>query len=69
VPYVVAAVGVARHSQRFADTVFRSYEGAFTAGGGLRVALSRRVYVAPELRTGWEPHLRTTVTVGVRSGK
>lgn len=64
-PYLVAGAGFFRHSDEFLRGTFVSYEGAFTGGGGARVFLSDRVYVAPELRVGWELHLRATATVGV----
>lgn len=65
-PYLVAGGGIFRHSQRFAGRTFRSNEGGFTGGGGARIRVSDRVYVAPEFRIGWEMHTRAAVTVGVR---
>lgn len=61
VPYVLVGGGFFTHSQRG----FSSTEGSLTGGGGLRVWVSDRVYVAPEFRLGWEPHVRAMVHVGL----
>jgi len=65
-PYVVAGAGVFHQSSKYFGQTFSSTEGGFTAGGGARVWLGPSVYVAPELRIGWEPHIRATVTVGIK---
>jgi hypothetical protein len=65
VPYVLAGGGLFRHTNRFLFESFSSTEGAFTGGGGVRIAVGRRAYVAPEFRLGWELHSRVSVTVGV----
>jgi hypothetical protein len=64
-PFLVAGGGLMRRSDRFGGVSYSSTEGAFTAGGGVRAWLTPRVYVASELRVGWEPHVRITGTVGV----
>lgn len=64
-PYVVAGGGLMRHSNRFGGRSFSSTEGAFIVGGGVRVRASDRVFVAPELTVGWEPHVRASVNVGI----
>ena len=69
VPYVVVGGGFFRHTDRFRSGPFTSYEGAFTGGGGLRVWVSDRVYVAGEARVGWELHTRYTAQVGLRLGR
>ena len=66
VPFATIGGGVMTHSDRFSGQTFRSAEGAFVAGGGIRVVLSQKVYVAPELIVGWEPHVRGSVNVGIR---
>lgn len=38
----------------------------FGVGGGLKVAVSKRYFLAPEVRVGWEPFLRVMVSVGRR---
>lgn len=65
-PFLVGGAGLFRHSQRLAGGTFSSGEGAFTGGGGVRVDLGRGWYVAPEVRVGWELHLRTSVAFGRR---
>jgi hypothetical protein len=64
VPYVLAGAGLFRHYDRFLDRSFASSEGAFTGGGGVRIAVGRRAYIAPEFRVGWELHSRVSVTIG-----
>ncbi|OFW22446.1 MAG: hypothetical protein A3H97_02330 [Acidobacteria bacterium RIFCSPLOWO2_02_FULL_65_29] len=64
-PYVVVGGGLFRHSSKFFGQTFSTTEGAFTAGGGARVWLGPSVYLAPEVRVGWELHLRASVTLGV----
>lgn len=64
-PYVVAGGGLMRHSNRFGGRSFSSTEGAFIVGGGVRVRATERVFVAPEVTAGWEPHLRASLSVGV----
>ena len=63
-PYLVAGGGLFQHRDEFPRGTFTSNEDAFTAGGGMRVFLTDRVYIAPEWRVGWELHLRTTVAIG-----
>ena len=65
VPFVIAGAGIMRHSDRFFGGTATSTEGAFVVGGGVRVRLSPRVFVAPEAMIGWEPHVRVGVTVGI----
>jgi hypothetical protein len=67
-PFVAAGGGWFRHSQQFISGTFASSEGAFTGGGGVRVDVGRGWYVAPEVRVGWELHVRTSVAVGRRLG-
>ncbi|BCS31388.1 hypothetical protein TBR22_A05890 [Luteitalea sp. TBR-22] len=65
-PFVTLGAGTMTHSDRFGSQSYRSTEGAFIAGGGARITVSPRVYVAPEFTVGWEPHIRASVTVGIR---
>jgi hypothetical protein len=69
VPYVVAGGGIMWHSDRFGTSTYGSTEGAFTAGGGVRIALSDRWSAGVETRIGWEPHLRINGVVSARLGK
>jgi hypothetical protein len=68
-PYVVAGGGVMRHSNRFARGPYSSIEGALTAGGGVRLALSERWSAGVETRLGWEAHLRVSGSVSARLQK
>lgn len=64
-PFVVAGGGLMRHSNQFGGRSFSSTEGAFIVGAGVKVRATDRVFVAPEVTVGWEPHMRASVTVGV----
>jgi opacity protein-like surface antigen len=65
VPFLTVGGGLMRHSDRFNGVSFSGTEGAFIAGGGVRLDLSPRVYIAPEFAIGWEPHWRASLSVGV----
>jgi hypothetical protein len=67
-PFLVAGGGLFRHTDRFNGRSFSSTEGSFTLGGGVRVALGERLYIAPEFRLGWEAHYRVSAAVGWRLG-
>jgi hypothetical protein len=66
VPFAMAGGGLMTHWDRFNGKTFRSSEGSFVFGGGLRVGVTPNVYVAPEFAIGWEPHVRASVNVGIR---
>ena len=68
-PFVVAGGGRFWTREQFPDEIFTSSEGAFTAGGGVRALVGRRLVVGAEARIGWELHLRLNGMVGVRLGK
>jgi hypothetical protein len=67
-PFLVAGGGMFRHTDKFSGQTFTSTEGTFTAGGGVRVPIGQRLYIAPEIRVGWEPHYRVNVALGWRFG-
>jgi hypothetical protein len=69
VPFVVIGGGLYRHSDRFGAGSYSSTEGSFTLGGGFRIQVDERVYVAADARLGWEPHLRVVGVVGYRFGR
>lgn len=69
VPFVVVGAGLMRHSDRFGATTFTSSEGAVTGGAGVRGWVTDRVFVAGDVRLGWELHLRTTASVGWAFGR
>lgn len=64
-PFLVAGGGFFQHSDRFGAFEFTSYEGAFTAGGGVRAWITRRVYALVDFRLGWELHARVNAGIGV----
>src|SRR4029434_3828349 len=47
-PYLLAGGGVFQHRDRFFSRTFTATEGMFTGGGGVRLFLTRSLYVAPE---------------------
>jgi hypothetical protein len=66
-PYFVADGGLMLHRATFPrEEAFWVQEGAVSFGGGARIAISPRLFVAPEMRIGWEPHIRFTALVGWR---
>jgi hypothetical protein len=68
-PFALVGGGLFRTRESFPNQQdFTSKEGAFTAGGGLRVALGRRLVAGAEVRVGWELHTRLNGFVGVRFG-
>ena len=68
-PFLVAGGGFFQHSDRFGAFDFTSYEGAFTAGGGVRGWITDRVYAFGDFRVGWELHARVNAGVGVGLGR
>lgn len=68
-PFVVVGGGLFRTHEKFPGRGdFTSSEGAFTAGGGVRANVGKRVTGGVEARIGWELHIRVNATVGVRLG-
>lgn len=66
-PFVTVGGGSMTHSDTFyGGQSYSSTEGGFIAGGGVRINASPRVFIAPEFTLGWEPHIRASVTVGIR---
>ena len=63
-PYLVVGGGFFQHRDRFLQGPFTSTEPAFTFGGGIRAYVTDRVYVAPDVRIGWELHLRAGAGAG-----
>ena len=69
-PFIVIGGGVFNVSESFPfrDEQFSSSEGAFTAGGGIRVPINDRVSAGADARIGWEPHVRVMAFASVRLG-
>ena len=74
VAYGIAGVGVLYHQGRFfgrdfvtgAPRVFDTSVTTWTAtaGGGVKMFLTKRLFVSPEVRVGREPDFRATINVG-----
>ena len=74
VPYGIAGVGVLHNRGRVFGSDFVTgapfvREISFTtwtasAGGGVKIFLTNRLFVSPELRLGREPTVRATINVG-----
>jgi hypothetical protein len=80
VPYVIGGIGVLHHRSQFFGVDFvtrqpRVFDTSFTsaavsAGAGVKIFLTNRLFIAPEGRVGWQPSLRGTISIGfVFSGK
>ena len=81
VPYAIAGVGVEHHSDQFTFNDFFNGNVLVTrkvsanvisanAGIGVKLFLTNRLFVAPDVRVGHEPSFRATVGVGyVLSGR
>jgi hypothetical protein len=67
-PFAVVGGGLFQTREQFRET-FTSYDGAFTAGGGVRVRVGRYVVAGAEARIGWELHLRLNGFIGVSFGE
>ncbi len=74
VPYLIGGVGVVRHKSVFHGSDFVTgapvtFDTSYTtwsasAGAGLKVFLSKHLFVAPEARVGRQPTARATVSIG-----
>jgi hypothetical protein len=74
VPYLIGGVGVVRHKSVFNGADFDTgapvtFDTSYTTwsasvGAGLKVFVSKNLFVAPEARLGREPTARATVSIG-----
>ena len=74
VAYGIAGLGVLHHKGRFVprnfetgaprvvDVSIRTWTAS--AGGGVKIFLTNRLFVSPEFRVGREPTVRATINVG-----
>jgi hypothetical protein len=60
VPFISGGFGLLSHSDRFGTHHNRYYGG----GGGVRVHLTDRLYIAPEVLFASELHIRTVARIG-----
>ena len=67
-PFAVVGGGLFRTRELFPNEVFTSTDGAFTAGGGVRVLAGKHVFLGAEARIGWVLNLRLNGIIGVRFG-
>jgi|GEM_PF-948440 len=74
VVYGIAGTGVLYHKSTYFSTDFvtgapRVFDKSFTtwtasAGGGVKIFLTKRLFVSPEIRVGHEPAFRATINAG-----
>jgi hypothetical protein len=74
VPYLIGGVGVIRHKSVYNDTDFVTgapitFDTSWTTwsasgGAGLKIFVSKHLFVAPEARIGYQPTLRANVSIG-----
>jgi hypothetical protein len=74
VPFVVFGAGLIRQTSLVGGGPgttglfpYSTSEGTVSGGIGARIRLGRRLYVAPDIRLGWEPETRFTIALGWRS--
>ncbi len=65
-PYAILGVGILHNRNNFIR--FSSTEATIHGGFGARVYLTKRVFVAPEFRLGWETVFRATGSIGYTFG-
>jgi hypothetical protein len=63
-PFLVAGGGLFMHEDVFTSGTFRSWEGAFTLGGGSKFWFNDRAYAVADFRVEWELHTRITGGMG-----
>jgi hypothetical protein len=64
VPYVTGGVGLLRTTDSGFARPFTHNEAAVTGGGGVKLYLTDRWFVAPEARIGFEAHIRLSAGIG-----
>jgi hypothetical protein len=64
VPYLIGGVGILRHYASNPYWERAANGGTLGFGFGTKIFLKSRVYVAPEVRFGWEPFLRIGGSIG-----
>lgn len=74
VAYGILGVGVLHHKGRFFGNDFdtgepRVFDTSFTTwtasvGGGVKMFVTERLFISPEVRVGREPNFRATINVG-----
>ena len=64
VPYFIGGIGLLHHSTERWGIKWSGNARYISAGFGAKVFLSPRIFIAPEVRLGWEPSLRAGGTIG-----
>ena len=64
VPYVTGGVGLLRTTDSGFLQSYSHNEGVITAGGGVKIYLNDRWFIAPEARVGFEAHVRISAGIG-----
>ena len=64
VPYFIGGAGLMRHFEKWGPLEWSGDWIYATGGFGTKLFLTRRLFVAPEVRIGWEPSLRISGTLG-----
>lgn len=67
VPYVVGSGGYMKHTDERNEVPITVKTGVGNGGIGVRIALGRMLYVAPEFRFGFEQHWNIGIVIGVRA--
>jgi hypothetical protein len=64
--YAVASGGVLKHSDEFNEVPISKTAGFGNGGVGVRIALGRALFLAPEFRFGFEKHWHAGLIIGIR---
>jgi hypothetical protein len=68
-PYLIGGVGLLHHRGSYGPYRFSGTNPSFGAGLGVKCFVSRRVYLTPEVRIGWEPFMRIGMSIGFNPGR
>ena len=68
-PYVAGHVGTLWNFGGFPGRRFRTSSPEFGIGVGVKIALTRRLYLVPDFRMGTEPFVRATVGISYAFGR
>jgi hypothetical protein len=64
VPYVIGGVGLMYTRHDFGHFVSGEADPFFSVGGGVKVYVTEKWFVAPDVRFGFEPHWRLSAGIG-----
>jgi len=66
IPFIIGGVGTFWRSDVVRGGPYWSSDPAFTAGGGIRIRMTRRIAAVAEYRIGWELHQRLSGALSAR---